>query len=445
MGRAKRIDRRLPVDEVMVPARELSRVGLTRRLLVVGTLAVSLAGAGAAGRAGTTLSLAPASGSGHSGSATVRATAVAAGSAHTCALTRSGRVLCWGYNGHDELGTGTGEPASSSTPLGVSGLTAGMRAISAGVRHSCALTAAGGVKCWGVNYGGALGDGTTDRHYAPVDVVGLSGGVAAVAAGYDASCALTRAGGVKCWGSNFAGQVGDGTTVDRLTPVDVPGLTSGVAAIASGFDTCALTNAGEVKCWGSYTLRPVAVAGLGSVTAITAGGPICALTSAGGVKCWRGDYGPTPMNVPGLSNGVTAIASSTGHACALMSTGGVKCWGLNDDGQLGDGTRSDRSTPVDVAGLSRGATAIAAGAFQSCAVLRTGGLKCWGAGSNGDGTYRRRLTPVDVTGFVAAKASLVIASDVVAVTPARLAAIKLRCGSARRCRGTLALTASVSG
>jgi hypothetical protein len=317
------------------------------------------------------------------------------------------------------------------------------------VRHSCALTSAGGVKCWGANYGGALGDGTTSRHYAPVDVVGLSAGVEAVAAGYDASCALTSAGGVKCWGSNSLGQLGDGTTVDRLTPVDVVGLSSGVTAIAAGgVHGCALTSAGGVKCWGTnYGTTPVGIAGLSGVTAITAGGPICALTRAGGVRCLGGDP-LTPVDVPGLSTGVTAIAADVGHACALTSGGGVKCWGLNDHGQVGDGGVNDRPTPVDVSGLSRGVTAIAAGAFHSCAVLHTGGVKCWGAngvGQLGDRTYHRRLTPVDVAGFATGKASLAIVPRVVVVTPARVAAVPLRCGAAARCEGTLTLTASVDG
>src|SRR5262249_62106993 len=105
---------------------------------------------------------------------------VVAGVSHTCALTRSGGVRCWGYNAHDELGTGQSNDFSP-TPVDVSGLYSGVAAISDGVRHSCALTSAGGVKCWGVNYGGALGDGTTDRHGTPVDVGGLGSGVAGVA------------------------------------------------------------------------------------------------------------------------------------------------------------------------------------------------------------------------------------------------------------------------
>ena len=409
------------------------------RLLIVAAFAVAFVIAAGLGRAGTSLA-----NSGYSASASVRATAITAGVSHTCALTSAGGVACWGYNGHDELGTGRGDNlSSSSTPVGVSGLSDRATAVSAGVRHSCALTSAGGVKCWGANYSGALGDGTTDRHFAPVDVSGLSNGVTAVAAGYDGSCALISTGGVKCWGRNDYGQRGDGTTEDRFTPVDVSGL-SGVTAIATlGVQSCALTTTGGVKCWGfNYGLTPVDVPGLSSgVIAITTG---CALTSAGGVKCWVGDYGPTPVDIPGL-NGVIAIAGSGLHGCALTSVGGVKCWGLNDHGQLGDGTTVDRSTPVGVSGLGSGVTAISAGGFHTCAVTRTGSAKCWGTnftGELGDGTTHERRRPVGVLGL-GAKTTLAIVSGSVSVTPARVAPIKLRCGAQARCRGTLTLTASI--
>ena len=213
-----------------------------------------------------------------------------------------------------------------------------------------------------------------------------------------------------------AGQVGDGTTSNRSTPVAVSGLQSGVTAIATGsYHSCALTDKGGVECWGdAYGPTPVKVSGLQSgVIAITAGfGHSCALTSAGGVKCWgsngEGQLGDgttsvrtTPVDVVGLSSGVTAIAAGGEHTCALRTSGAVECWGADFRGQLGDGTSmfATRSTPVGVIGLSSGVTAIAAGAEHSCALMNTGDVKCWGRDGFGElGDRDDRLRPVDTGG-----------------------------------------------
>ena len=131
-----------------------------------------------------------------------------------------------------------------------------------------------------------------------------------------------------------------------------------------------------------------------------------------------------------------------------MSTGGVKCWGSNTSGELGDGTFFDRSRPVDVFGLSRGLTAVAAGGFYGCGRTRAGGVKCWGNniyGQLGDGTEENHRRPVSVVGFGPAQATLAIVSRSVQVTPAGVAAIRLRCGEAARCRGALTLSAAVRG
>ena len=277
---------------------------------------------------------------------------VAAEGNQTCALTTAGGVKCWGYNSSGQLGDGT--TTNRTTPVEVVGLSSGVAVVAAGAFHTCALTSAGSVKCWGSNYSGPLGDGTTTNRSAPVDVVGLSSGVTQIAAGGNQTCALTTAGGVKCWGGNYSGQLGDGTTTNRTAPVDVVGLSSGVTQIAAGGNqTCALTTAGGVKCWGSNYSGEV---GDGTTNNRT-----------------------TPVDVVGLSSGVTQIAAGGNHNCALTTAGGVKCWGYNSSGQLGDGTTTNRTTPVDVVGLSSGVTQIAAGwGTHTCALTYRRGCEVLG-------------------------------------------------------------------
>ena len=355
---------------------------------------------------------------------------IAAGDAHTCALTTGGAVKCWGGNWLGQLGDGT--TTMRLTPVYVSGLGSGVSAIAAGLwnygGHTCALTTGGAVKCWGKNLTGQLGDGTTTNRSIPVDVSGLSSGVAAIAAGAYHTCALTTGGWVKCWGGNQWGQLGDGTTTGHLTPVIISSLGNRVAAITAGISyTCALTTGGAVKCWGNnaegelgdgtITNRsiPVDVSGLNSgVQAISAGwAHTCALTTGGAVKCWGynshgqlGDGTTTnrtiPVDVNGLSSGVIAVIAGTDHTCTLMAGGAVKCWGYNQYGQLGDGTTTTRLTAVDVSGLGSGVQTIAAGTFHTCAITTGGGVKCWGlndSGQLGDGTTSDRLTPVIVIGY----------------------------------------------
>ena len=286
-----------------------------------------------------------------SGAAPARAPSrIAAGFAHTCVVTSTGRVGCWGGNAYGELGNGGGSLDLASRPVEVKGLGSRVREITAGGQHTCALTSAGAVACWGENRLRQVGIAPTPdgRTPTPVGVAGLRSGIRAIAAGSQHTCALTSGGGVRCWGSGYA----SGSQTPTSTPLDIPGLTSGVTAITAGLDqSCALTSGGGVKCWGWNINGQL---GNGTTT-----------------------YSYSPVDVAGLTSGVSMIAAGDSFTCAVTVGGGAKCWGWNEDGQLGNGARSvyPGTTPIDVNGLTSGVAAITAGGHHTCALMRTGGVR----------------------------------------------------------------------
>ncbi len=261
--------------------------------------------------------------------------AVTAGGAHTCALTTGGGAKCWGRGEYGQLGNG--DTKGIYRPVDVSGLTSGVDFISTGYAFTCAVTDGGGARCWGNNEYGQLGNNSTTNYAFPVDVSGLASGVSTISTGCYHACALTNEGGVQCWGRNQSGQLGDDSADNRLEPVEVSGLASGVRAISAGcFHTCALTDEGGVKCWGSNgsgrlgdstnenRWTPVDVVGLaGGVSAISAGGyHTCALLTHGGISCWGsnadGQLGDgtnedrwTPVEVYHARPGPTSAPTST--------------------------------------------------------------------------------------------------------------------------------------
>jgi alpha-tubulin suppressor-like RCC1 family protein len=175
---------------------------------------------------------------------------LSAGGYHSCVVTGSGVALCWGNTVTGQIGSGSVD--LSPVPLAVGGLAETAAAAACGRNHTCLVLESGGVACFGRNANGELGNGTFSESAAPVAVTGLSSGVTDLQAGNYHNCVLTSGGGVKCWGWNHTGQLGDGTLEDRGMPVDVTGLTSGVGAISVGSGhTCALLLSGEILCWGS--------------------------------------------------------------------------------------------------------------------------------------------------------------------------------------------------
>lgn len=299
--------------------------------------------------------------------------AIAQGQFHTCALVNGG-MECWGWNAYGQLGDNT--TANRHTPVPVQGLTSGVQAMTGAQYHTCALVN-GGAQCWGLNELGQLGDDSTIDSPVPVPVYGLASGVQALALGGQVhSCALVN-GGAQCWGYNGDGELGDGSTISSSVPVQVLGLTSGVQAIANGdYHTCALVNGG-VLCWGSNGAGqlgngmtadspvpiPVQVLGLTrGVQAIAEGhNHGCALVD-GGMQCWGlnnfgelGDDSTIDRNIAtqvfGLASGVQEIAAGgAAHTCALVM-GGAQCWGYGGDGQLGNGSTDTSLVSVEVLGF----------------------------------------------------------------------------------------------
>jgi alpha-tubulin suppressor-like RCC1 family protein len=369
------------------------------------------------------------------------AVSITAGSSHTCALLNTGAVNCWGWNFDGQLGNGN--TANSSAPVAVRPFTDGVTAVSitAGAYHTCAVLNTGAVNCWGYNFSGQLGNGTTANSSAPDAVDTFTGGVTAVSitAGYYDTCALLNTGAVNCWGNNGNGQLGNGNTANSSAPVAVNAFTdvtgTAVSITAGGTHTCALLNTGAVNCWGNNSvgqlgnnstadsLVPVGVdpftVGSASAVSIAAGvDHTCAVLNTGAVNCWGnnsdGQLGNGNTNNSSAPVAVNAFTDVTGtavsitagnlHTCAVLNTGAVNCWGDNSYGQLGNGNTTSSSAPVAVNAFTDGATAVSitAGAFHTCAVLNTGAVNCWGYnsfGGLGNNTTNNSSAPVAVNAF----------------------------------------------
>jgi alpha-tubulin suppressor-like RCC1 family protein len=364
-------------------------------------------------------------------------TGVASGWYHTAALKSDGTVWTWGNNDNGQLGDGTTD--DNSNPVKVPGLS-GIVSIAAGYAHTIALKSDGTVWTWGYNCYGQLGDGTTDDSYTPVQVkgpegVGMLTGVIAVSSGYCYTVALKADGTVWTWGYNYDGQLGDGTTDDRYTPVQVKGpegvgMLVDITAIAVGYaHTIALKNDETAWTWGGNHYgalgddttenhkTPVQVKGpdgigvLSGITSISAGmSYTVALKSDSTVWTWgRNDYGQlghgttdvsyTPKQISGFS-GVIGIATGDDHTISIKNDGTVWTWGRNSFGKLGDGTTTNSTVPLQVPSFLD-VTAIAAGEVHM-AILKSGGT-VWTCGNNhygelGNGSTDSSTTPVQVTG-----------------------------------------------
>ncbi|MFA7209708.1 MAG: fibronectin type III domain-containing protein [Parcubacteria group bacterium] len=321
------------------------------------------------------------------------------GSTHTCAIKSGGTVYCWGADSYGQVGDS--DNANKYTPvqvLGVGGVgfLTDVSQISAGYSHTCALKTDGTAYCWGYNSYGRLGDNTIISRYTPVQVLGVGGvgfltDVSQISAGYYHTCALKTDGTAYCWGYNNSGRLGDNTTINRYTPVQVLGvggvgfLTDVSQISAGGVHSCAKKNDGMVYCWGQNTYGQ-----LGDNTTIAKYTPVQVLGVGGS----------------GFLTDVGQISVGQYHTCATKTDDTIYCWGSNSYGRLGDNTTINKRTPVQVLGVGGSGflinvNQIAAGNSHTCATKTDGTVYCWGYnyyGQIGDNTTTNRYTPVQVLG-----------------------------------------------
>jgi alpha-tubulin suppressor-like RCC1 family protein len=375
----------------------------------------------------------------------VRAVSVSVGTWHSCAVDENGSVRCWG--GVDVLttvdsGLGDGNRHFSTEPIEVFGAESGVLDVSAGDRHTCLLTDAGRIKCWGDNYYGQLGlrfdSGKLAAEVIDPDKVRYE----KLFSGASRSCGISAQGDAFCWGTdlNYTDPSFPDTYVTHGFPTLDDDIDCDVDQIASPHKfSCALCSSGIVKCKGRNdsgmlglgTFEPssvpqeiigidVPVVSLSSSWSFS-----CAVLEDGRVMCWglnwggslgcesESNYESTPCEVSGLDEPVVEVATGSIHTCARTESGRVLCWGGNDMGELGIGTADyeKKYPPSEVLGLNEPAVSLSC-SMHCCVVLSSGAVRCWGDNRHGqlgngmdfevcwlDSSICYEPAPVSVVGF----------------------------------------------
>jgi alpha-tubulin suppressor-like RCC1 family protein len=291
-------------------------------------------------------------------------TQVSAGNTHTCGITTAQVLKCWGASNH----SATNGFGASPVVMDAGVLYA---KVAAGVNTSCAITAAGVLKCWGSNSSGQLGDGSTTTRTGMV-VVDSGTSYVNVAVGSQFVCGITTSNRMKCWGNNTYGQIGNGSTVTQTSPVLIDSGST-YKSIATGANhACGITTSDVLKCWG--------------------------YNSSGQL----GNGGTTNQTSPVvIDSGVSYsnVSAGTSFTCGVTTTGQLKCWGLNTAGQLGIGNTTNQILPMQIPDSVNSYYKVSAGSGSACAITTVGALKCWGLnnlGLLGDGTLVNQPSPVAV-------------------------------------------------
>ncbi len=337
------------------------------------------------------------------------ATQISVEGGKACALLTTGAVRCWGKANDGELGyndtlnVGDGTAGRSILDLGDVNIGGIATQVAAGTGHACALLTTGGVRCWGVNAAGQLGyddttnvgDGTAGRSIIAMGDVPIGTPAVKITLGENFTCALSAAGGVRCWGDGSVGQlgyndalnVGDGTAGRSIVNMgDVPIGEPAVDIFAGNTHACALLEGGRVRCWGSGTAGR-----LGHNAATNIG---------------DGTAGQSIIEIGDITMGgiVTSMSMGQNHSCALMDDKSVRCWGNGSNGRLGYNSSANVGDGVGQTIMEAGAVPIGgadvlqiSAAQGSCALLTDGNLRCWGTNGQGQLGYNDTLNVGDGT------------------------------------------------
>ena len=326
---------------------------------------------------------------------------VSAGALHTCGVTATGRVYCWGGNQYGQLGDGTTEDRALPVRIQADFL---FEQVSAGLQHTCALARGGVIHCWGGNFNGELGDGTQTNRSTPALI---AGGLRfrSVTAGEGHTCGITQDDLAYCWGAALGPAPGGGSLPNQTRP---RALSLGqVASLSAGYEiACAVTLNGTTYCWGlrppgiefaqdpEASAVPLPVRDAPSLVIVSAGHKhACGITAGRETYCWgrntSGQLGDatltsrhTPMPVSGEYVFETVSAEAPAHTCALTEGGAAYCWGYSQSGELGDSSIGVQSAPVAVSGDLAFAS-LSVGFVHTCGVTLGGAAYCWGSGQKG--------------------------------------------------------------
>jgi prepilin-type N-terminal cleavage/methylation domain-containing protein len=314
------------------------------------------------------------------------------GANNMCATGINDLTYCWGYNAFSQVGDRTTTDRSKPTTVNTTDILGGnkLTQISSGSVHTCAIATDQNAYCWGNNTSGVLGDGTTVDRPSPVQVVrtGVLSGktIKSISAGDSHTCVIASDDNAYCWGANVNGGLGNGATVASSVPVAVTtsGALSGktIKSISSGYDfTCAIASDNNAYCWGTNNTGQL---GINSTTRSL--NPVAVLTSGALI-------GKT----------VTSLSANYNHTCTVASDNNAYCWGANASGEIGDGTTVTRTVPTAVTrtGVLNGKTikSISSGFQYNCVIASDDYPYCWGQnfGRLGNGSNTSSTVPVATT------------------------------------------------